>query len=220
MINRQTKKCVVVLSGGPDSVTVMYWAKSQEYDIYALTFKYGQLANREIECAYKIAEKLSAPIKVVDLSSLKEIFTGVTSLVDKNIPLTADFSKPIIVPFRNGIFLSTAVAYAASIGAERIFYGAQASDSANYPDCRREFYQAFQKTAQLGTESKILIEAPFSGANKAELIKKGTELGVPFELTWSCYTNKEYHCGKCESCLNRKKAFKEANILDPTEYTQ
>lgn len=211
-------KCVVVLSGGPDSATVAYWAKSQGYDLYALTFKYGQLANREIECARKIAQKLSAPIKVIDLSPLKEIFTGVTALVDEKIPLTAQFSQPIIVPFRNAIFLSAAVAYAASVNAERIFYGAQGSDAAFYPDCRREFYEAFEKAAQLGTDSKIRIEAPFSGNTKAEVIKKGTELGVPFELTWSCYRNGNKHCGKCESCVNRKNAFKQAQIPDPTLY--
>ncbi len=216
----ENKKCVVVLSGGPDSTTVAYWAKSQGYDIYALTFKYGQLANREIECARKIAQKLSAPIKVIDLSSLKEIFSGVTSLVDDKIPLTANFSAPIIVPFRNAIFLSAAVAYAASVNAERIFYGAQGSDAEFYPDCRREFYEAFEKAAQLGTDSKIRIEAPFSGATKAQLIQKGAELGVPFELTWSCYRDGPKHCGKCESCLNRKKSFKEAQVRDPTEYVQ
>jgi 7-cyano-7-deazaguanine synthase len=220
MEGNQVKKCVVVLSGGPDSATVAYWAKSQGYYIYALTFKYGQRASKEINCAHKIAQKLSAPIIVIDMSSLKEIFSGVTSLVDEKMPVTSDFSAPIIVPFRNAIFLSVAVAYAASVGAEKIFYGAQASDAANYPDCRRKFYEAFEKAAQFGTDSQIHIEAPFSETSKSELIQIGTNLGVPFELTWSCYLDGEMHCGICESCSNRKKAFKEAQICDPTKYTR
>lgn len=217
---KQREKCVVMLSGGPDSSTVAYLAKKQGYDVYAIAFKYGQIAAKEVEHAIKIAERLGAPIKSVDLSSLKEIFTGVTSLCDEGIPMTQSFSQPIIVPFRNGIFLSTAVAYAVSIGATKIFYGAQGSDEPFYPDCRREFYKSFESAARLGTEQNIVIEAPFSGIPKSAIIKKGFELGVPLHLTWSCYLNGQKHCGKCESCMNRKKAFKEAAIPDPTEYME
>jgi 7-cyano-7-deazaguanine synthase len=211
----ENKRCVVVLSGGPDSAVVAYWAKKQGYQIYPITFKYGQIAQKETECAQKIAEKLGATTKIIDLSALKEIFSGVTSLCNTDIPLTSEFSPPIIVPFRNAIFLSAAVAYAVSVGAETIFYGAQGSDEPFYPDCRREFYEAFEKAAQLGTDQEITIQAPFSGMQKSDLIKIGTELGVPFELTWSCYLNGAKHCGKCESCVNRKKAFKEAGVSDP-----
>jgi 7-cyano-7-deazaguanine synthase len=211
----ENKRCVVVLSGGPDSAVVAYWAKKQGYQIYPITFKYGQIAQKETECAQKIAEKLGATTKIIDLSALKEIFSGVTSLCNTDIPLTSEFSPPIIVPFRNAIFLSAAVAYAVSVGAETIFYGAHGSDEPFYPDCRREFYEAFEKAAQLGTDQEITIQAPFSGMQKSDLIKIGTELGVPFELTWSCYLNGAKHCGKCESCVNRKKAFKEAGVSDP-----
>jgi len=212
------KKCVVVLSGGPDSATVAYWAKAQGYQLFPITFKYGQIAEKETQAAQKIAEQLGTTSKVIDLSSLKEIFSGTTSLVNREIPLTAEFSAPIIVPFRNAIFLSAAVAYAVTVGAGKIFYGAQGSDEPFYPDCRKEFYQAFEKAARLGTCEAIRIEAPFSGGKKSDLIKVGAELGVPFELTWSCYLDGARHCGKCESCINRKKAFKEAGIADPTEY--
>ena len=176
---------------------------------------HAQIAQKETECAQKIAEKLGATTKIIDLSALKEIFSGVTSLCNTDIPLTSEFSPPIIVPFRNAIFLSAAVAYAVSVGADKIFYGAHGSDEPFYPDCRREFYEAFEKAAQLGTDQEITIQAPFSGMQKADLIKIGTELGVPFELTWSCYLNGAKHCGKCESCVNRKKAFKEAGVSDP-----
>ena len=213
-----TKKCVIVLSGGPDSTTVAYWAKTQGYTIYPITFNYGQIAVKETQATQKIAEKLGTTTKIIDLSALKEIFSGVTSLCNTEIPLTSEFSAPIIVPFRNAIFLSAAVAYAVAVSAEKIFYGAQGSDEPFYPDCRREFYKAFEKAARLGTGEKITIKAPFSGGKKSDLIKKGTKLGVPFELTWSCYRDEAKHCGRCESCVNRKKAFQEAGVVDPTKY--
>jgi 7-cyano-7-deazaguanine synthase len=155
----QTKKCVIVLSGGPDSVTVAYWAKKQDYQIYPITFNYGQIAVKETQAAQKIAEKLDTTTKIIDLSALKEIFSNVTSLCNTNIPLTSEFSDPIIVPFRNAIFLSAAVAYAVAVGADTIFYGAQGSDEPFYPDCRREFYEAFEKAARLGTCQEITVQA-------------------------------------------------------------
>lgn len=214
----QNKKCVVVLSGGPDSATVAYWAKQQGYRIYPITFNYGQIALKETEAAQTIAKKLGATTKIIDLSALKEIFSDVTPLCNTNLPLTSEFSSPIIVPFRNAIFLSTAVAYAVTVGATHIFYGAQGSDEPFYPDCRREFYEAFEKAARLGTAQEITIKAPFSGSKKSEVIKEGAKMGVPFELTWSCYRDGAKHCGVCESCVNRKKAFKEAGVADPTKY--
>ncbi len=214
----EKKKCVVVLSGGPDSAVVAYWAKQQGYQIYPITFKYGQIAVKEARSAQRIAEKLGTSTKVIDLSALKEIFSGSTSLVSREIPLTSEFSSPIIVPFRNAIFLSGAVAYAVTVGASKIFYGAHGSDEPFYPDCRREFYEAFEKAACLGTGEEISIQAPFSGCKKSEVIAEGRKLGVPFELTWSCYLDGEWHCGRCESCVNRKKAFKEADVQDPTKY--
>ncbi len=215
---KQIKKCVIVLSGGPDSATVAYWAKKHGYSIYPITFKYGQIAVKETESAQKIAENLGTNIKIIDLTALKDIFSDSTALVNRDIPLTAEFSAPIIVPFRNAIFLSTAVAYAVTVGAKKIFYGAQGSDEAFYPDCRREFYEAFEKASRLGTCEEISIEAPFFDGKKSDLLKIGVELGVPFDQTWSCYLDGANHCGKCESCVNRKKAFKEAGISDPTKY--
>jgi 7-cyano-7-deazaguanine synthase len=214
----EKQKCVIVLSGGPDSATVAYWAKQQGYQIYPITFNYGQIAAKETEAAKKIAAKLGAITKIIDLSALKEIFSGATSLVSREIPLTAEFSSPIIVPFRNAIFLSAAVAYAVTVEADHIFYGAQGSDEPFYPDCRREFYEAFEKAARLGTCQEITIQAPFSGYKKSEVIREGAKLGVPLESTWSCYLDGAKHCGKCESCVNRKKAFAEAGVADPTKY--
>jgi 7-cyano-7-deazaguanine synthase len=216
--NLENKKSVIALSGGPDSATVAYWAKAKGYQIYPITFNYGQIALKEAKAAQKISEKLGTTTKIIDLSALKEIFSCVTSLCNTEIPLTSEFSAPIIVPFRNAIFLSAAVAYAVAVGADKIFYGAQGSDEPFYPDCRHEFYEAFEKAARLGTCIEITIRAPFSGNKKSDLIKKGAKLGVPFKLTWSCYRDGPKHCGKCESCVNRKKAFQEAGVADPTKY--
>ena len=217
---KPTEKCVIVLSGGPDSAVVAYWAKNQGYTLDPITFNYGQIAVKETNCAQKIAESLGAKTKIIDLSALKDVFGDVTSLCNSDIPLTAEFSQPIIVPFRNAIFLSVAVSYAVSVGADKIFYGAHGSDEPFYPDCRREFYEAFEKAAKLGTGEPISIQAPFSGKRKSEVIKEGAKLGVPFELTWSCYCDAAKHCGKCESCVNRKKAYHEAAIADPTKYEE
>ncbi len=220
MVGDQKEKCVVVLSGGPDSTVVAYWAKQQGYQVNCISFKYGQIAEKETGQARLIAQTLGVPIKVVDLSNLGDIFVGVTSLCDRNIALTSEFSQPIIVPFRNAIFISIAVSYAAALCAKVIFYGAHGSDAANYPDCRKEFYKSLEQTARLGTELEIEIKAPFSGVPKSELLRVGQKLGVTFELTWSCYLDGAKHCGKCESCVNRKAAFQQAGIVDPTDYVE
>ncbi len=212
------KKALVILSGGPDSVTVAYWAKAQGYRVWSVTFDYGQKASRELKVAEKISEELGINNKIIDLSNISDIYQGVTSLVDDEIEVTSQFSDPIIVPFRNGVFMAVTVAYAVGLGIDEIFYGAHGSDVAFYPDCRKEFYEAFQKSARLGTEKDIIIKSPFSDIRKSDIIKKASELGVPLEKTWSCYLNGPVHCGKCESCNNRKKAFKEAGIPDPTNY--
>jgi 7-cyano-7-deazaguanine synthase len=211
-------KCAVILSGGPDSVTVAYWAKSRGFDVHAVTFDYGQKAKIEISRAQEIAEALGVTHKVIDLSRLSEIYEGVTSLVDEDIEVTEEFSDPIIVPFRNGVFMAVTVAYAVGIGATHIFYGAHASDEPFYPDCRREFYEAFQEAARLGTETEMVIQSPFSDIPKSGIIRKAVELGVPLDRTWSCYLNGPIHCGRCESCNNRRNAFAEAGVQDPTEY--
>jgi len=211
-------KAVVVFSGGLDSATALYEVLSRGFDASTITFDYGQLARKEIECAREISKRLGLKWLLIDLSSVRKVYAGTTSLVDKNIPITKKFTQSLIVPFRNGIMLALAVAYAESIGAAHIFYGAQGSDASNYPDCRMDFVDAFQKAAGLGTGSNIIIEAPLINMKKSEVLKLGAKLGVPFELTWSCYRKGEKHCGVCESCVNRKKAFEEAGIIDKVEY--
>jgi 7-cyano-7-deazaguanine synthase len=212
------KKCVVILSGGPDSVTAAYWAREKGYEVHALTFNYDQKAKIEIEYAAGIADIMGITQRVIDVKNLNIIYEGVTSLVDANIEVTSSFTAPIIVPFRNGIFLSIAIAYADGIGAELVLYGAHASDEENYPDCRREFYEAFQTAARLGTDKEIMISSPLSHLSKAEVLREAVRLGAPLEKTWSCYLQGPIHCGSCESCNNRRNAFVSAGIPDPTKY--
>ena len=212
------KKAVVILSGGPDSTILLYYVKSKGFDVSAISFKYGQIAEKEVEIAKGISENIGIPIKIVDLSSLNEIYKNVTGLCSKEIAIPETFEKSIIVPFRNAVFLSVAVSYADVIGAEQVFYGAQGSDAPFYPDCRRRFFKAFQKAAREGTGSHINIDAPFHKMRKPDIIKLASKLGVPIEKTWSCYLDGEKHCGNCESCINRKNAFMEAGLKDLTEY--
>lgn len=214
----EMRKCVVILSGGPDSVTAAYWAREKGYEVHALTFNYRQKAQVEIQHAAEIAGILGITHKVIDLSNLSGIYEGVTSLVDREMEVTGTFTDPIIVPFRNGVFLSVAVAFADGIGADLVLYGAHAGDEEFYPDCRREFYEAFEKAARLGTGKDIAIKSPLSHLRKSGVLLEAVRLGVPLEKTWSCYLPGPLHCGECESCNNRRRAFAEAGIPDPTKY--
>jgi len=213
-------KAICLISGGVDSATSAAIAKSEGYEIYCLSFDYGQIAKKELESAKKVAKALGAKDhRIVDISFMKKLYgPGVTTLLDERMPMPEKFEQSIIVPFRNGIMLAIAAGYANSIGADAIFYGPQADDAPFFPDCRKEFVAAMSKAISIGTDSKLEVKNPLANKSKAEVIKLGAKLGVPLELTWSCYLNGEFHCGRCESCNNRRKAFKAAGIKDPTKY--
>ena len=219
-------KAVVIASGGVDSSTLLYKTVNDNYETYALTFIYGQKHRREIESAKKICEGLKVHHKVIDLSVLKDVLSG-SALTDSaveipEVPETAEHYetlKTTIVPNRNSIFLSIAIGYAVSIKANYIFFGAHHSDRGVYPDCRQEFVEAFEYAERLANDSThLVISAPFVRMNKSEIVKLGAELGVPYKETWSCYKGGRIHCGVCSSCRERKRAFQEAGVVDPTEY--
>ena len=220
------KKAVVIASGGVDSSTLLYKTVRENYETHALTFIYGQKHSREIESARIICESLNVNHKVIDLSVLKEILLG-SALTDSNVDIPevpADAShyetlKTTIVPNRNSIFLSIAIGYAVSIGANYVFFGAHYSDRGVYPDCRREFVQSFENAERLANDNpELVITAPFVDMNKSQIVKLGAELGVPYKVTWSCYKGDEIHCGVCSSCRERKRAVQESCVVDPTEY--
>lgn len=222
------KKAVIIASGGVDSSTLLYKTVSDGFEVYALTFIYGQRHIKEIHSAKRIAENLKVDLKVIDLSSLKELLSG-SALTDStvDVPEVPETSKhyetlqSTIVPNRNAIFLSIAIGYAYSLKSDHVFFGAHFSDRGVYPDCRKEFVNAFEFSERLAVDNRnLIINAPFVDIDKSEIVKLGAQLGVPFEETWTCYNGGEKHCGVCSSCRERKRAFLEAEVHDPTEYEQ
>ncbi len=225
-------KAIVLLSGGIDSTTAMAIAKSKGNKIYALSFRYGQRHQVELEASKKIARSLKAAAhKIIDID-LRQF--GGSALTDEiSVPKheTLDEIKkgdiPITyVPARNTIFLSYAMAWAEVLKAVSIYIGVTAVDYSGYPDCRPAFIEAFEKMANLATktgvtkEAILKIETPLIHLSKGEIIKTGNHLGVDYALTISCYDpdKKGRSCGRCDSCLHRIKGFKEARIKDPTIY--
>jgi len=219
----ENRKAVVLLSGGIDSSTTLYLAKRQGLKCFCLIFDYGQRHKREIEAARRIAEIANCKWQIAEIglpwkgSSLLDIKKRIPK--HSNIPRFrhSDRIPSTYVPARNTIFLSFALSYAEAIGACAIVIGAHIQDYSGYPDCRPEYYRAFKKVMDLGTKEGKGIEilTPLIGKTKAEIIKLGKKLGVPFGLTWSCYRGGKYPCRVCDSCYYRAKGFKEAGIEDP-----
>ncbi len=223
------KKAVVLLSGGLDSSTCMAIAKKDGYELYALSFQYGQRHEKELESAKAIAKHFGAKEHMILRLELDRI--GGSALTDESIEVPenrdeehmADEIPVTYVPARNTILLSYALAYAEVKDADAIYIGANALDYSGYPDCRPEYYKAFEDVARLGTKRgvegrPIEIKYPLIDMSKADIIRTGMELGVPYELTWSCYKGGEKACGVCDSCKLRLKGFREAGYEDPIEY--
>ena len=216
MKNHKIKQAVVLLSGGLDSATVLHFARAKGYKCFCLVFDYGQLHKKETHCAIKIAKESGSLYRVLKInlpwkgSALLDKKIKVSEKITNNVPDT-------YVPARNIIFLSFALSFAETIKAQAILIGAHAQDYSGYPDCRPEFFKAFIKMAKTGTVggNKIKILAPLLDMGKAEIIKLGLSLKVPFNLTWSCYRGNKTPCGKCDSCHYRAKGFKEAGLVDP-----
>lgn len=219
------KRAVVLLSGGLDSLTTLYVALRDGYQAAALTLDYGQLHQREIACARTNAESLAIPHQVVHFGLP---WKG-SSLLDTAIPVplgrTLESMHGAIpstyVPARNTIFLALAASYAETLKAEAVFIGANALDYSGYPDCRPDFFDAMQKSLNLGTKTgveglRLTLQVPLLHLTKAEIIQLGQGLGVPFERTWSCYQGGEKPCGACDACLLRAKGFQAAGIPDPS----
>ncbi len=218
------KKAVVILSGGMDSTTTAFIAKNEGFDIIPLHFNYSQRTEkRELKAFNDICDYLNLKNRyVIDIPFFKQI--GASALVDENLKVPTDGLKPGIpityVPFRNGIFLSIAGAIAEKEKAESIFIGVVEEDSSGYPDCREEFIKNMQNAINSGTkpETNIKIKTPLIHLKKEDIVKKAVEVGVPLELTWSCYQNEDEACGVCDSCRLRLKGFEKAGIKDKIPY--
>ena len=213
------KRAVVLLSGGLDSATTLFFVKKKGYKAYCLIFDYGQRHKREIDAAKKIAKRAKCEYKVL---KIKLPWKG-SALLDRSIsiPKSTKAEIPITyVPARNTIFLSFALSFAEVIGSKDIFIGANAVDFSGYPDCRPNYYKVFNRLSRLatkaGTEDKtIKINTPLINKSKREIILLAKKLKVPLELTWSCYRGGKRPCGTCDSCRLRKKGFMQADSKDP-----
>jgi 7-cyano-7-deazaguanine synthase len=227
----EKRKAVVLSSGGLDSTTVLAIVRDDGYEVYSISFRYGQRHAVELKAAQRVADALGVKEhRVIDIDLGKIGGSALTDDIDvpkarsetemeKEIPIT-------YVPARNTIFLSHALAWAEVLGASDIFIGVNAIDYSGYPDCRPEFIKAFEKMANLATKAgvegteKLRIRTPIIDMTKAEIIRKGMELGVDYGITHSCYdpSTEGDACGKCDSCIFRIKGFKEAGVEDPTRY--
>lgn len=222
-------KAVVLLSGGLDSTTVLAMALADGCDPVALSFVYGQRHGRELESAKAVAAHYGVEHKVVSLDL--SMFDSALTRWDKELPTdrdTSEMEKEIpstYVPARNIILISIAAGLCESLGADRIYIGANSVDYSGYPDCRPEFFQAFEEALRRGTKAGVegrpmRIMTPILRMSKADIVRKAVELDAPLHLTWSCYAGGEKSCGRCDSCLLRLKGFQEAGETDPVPYEE
>lgn len=222
-------KAIVLLSGGLDSTTCLVKAL-EEYtpeEILAVNMFYGQRHEKEMRSARKVAKYYGVELMELDLSAIFaksdcSLLKGSTQDVPEGSYAEQQESNPdhpvsTYVPFRNGLMLSAAASIAVSVGAGVIFYGAHADDAAGnaYPDCSEEFSDAMSRAINIGTDFECRVEAPFITGNKADIVRYGLEHKVPYELTWSCYKGGKKPCGKCGTCIDRRKAFEKNGVKDP-----
>ncbi len=219
------KKAIVLLSGGLDSATALFWAKSKKYKVFALMFDYGQRHRRELENAQKLCRATRTPYQKVRFA----LPWGGSSLTNKEARLPGGRNPKAMaaggipstyVPARNTIFLSFALSYADAAEADAVVIGANAIDYSGYPDCRPNYLKAMARVAKLGTRrgdsgKRIEILSPLVRLTKAQIIKLGLKLKVPYSLTWSCYKGVQKPCGQCDSCILRAKGFEQAGFIDP-----
>ncbi|NND85986.1 MAG: 7-cyano-7-deazaguanine synthase [Nitrosopumilus sp.] len=221
------KKAVIVFSGGVDSVCAVSFLKSK-FDLYGITFSYGQKANMEIIAAKSFAKKLGLKEhKIIDIGFMKNLYGDSNVLTSTKRKIPSEFEYSIVVPIRNAVFLSIASAWAFTLNAGLVAYGAHTGDK-HYPDCRPMFAKKLESAFNQGEidgidsklRQKIKIWSPYrQGLSKSDLLKSGIKvLDDSIFKTWSCYSNKKFHCGICESCNNRKVAFEQAGISDKTKY--
>jgi len=217
---------VVLASGGLDSTTLAYRLRDMGAKTRLLSFDYGQRHARELECARQVAGGLGVPHDVADLRSVGGLLRG-SALTDPLVLVpdghyAAESMRATVVPNRNAVMLDIAVAVAIANGCDAVAFGAHGGDHAVYPDCRPEFVTAFTASAMMANQGFLphdfQVVAPFLDCDKAEIVRLGSRLGVPFAATWSCYKGGTVHCGTCGTCTERREAFQLAGVADPTPY--
>jgi 7-cyano-7-deazaguanine synthase len=220
-VNMSNKKVVIIYSGGMDSFTVMHMARHQGFDVHAVSFDYGQRHNKELSYARNVTTKHNIPHKIVDISSISQLLSGSSLTSNIDVPeghYEEDSMKQTVVPNRNMILLSLAVAYAVSIQAQAVYFGAHSGDHAIYPDCRTEFVSAMNDVCKIANYEPIEVRAPFLEHDKIEILAQGIALGLDYAETWTCYNGREKACGKCGACQERLEAFAQNGVQDPLEY--
>lgn len=218
-------KTVCIFSGGMDSATLLTYLVNQTHDVLALSVNYGQRHRKELQYAERFADDLGVHWTVADLSSITPLLASSQSSLVSDSPVphghyAAENMKATVVPNRNMIMLSVAAGYAIANEARAVAYGAHAGDHTIYPDCRYDFGVAMDKAFRLCDWQEIELLRPFVGKSKADIVTLGTELGVDYSKTWSCYEGQELHCGACGTCVERREAFQLAGVSDPTIYRQ
>jgi 7-cyano-7-deazaguanine synthase len=215
---------IVLLSGGLDSVAVLYHTATTDRVAAAISFDYGSKHNpRELPCAKWHCDKLGIPHIIIPLSFMNQHFESALLASGDAIPdgHYAEINmKQTVVPFRNGIMLAIAAGLAESKEAHALVIAAHAGDHAIYPDCREEFMQSMGSAIESGTYANIELRRPFIAMTKTDIVRRGHELGIDFARTWSCYKGGDLHCGTCGTCVERREAFLQAGIADPTVYEQ
>jgi len=214
-------KAIIIFSGGMDSVTLLKYLQENKYELYGLSFDYGQRHRKELEFAAKWGKALCTEWKCIQLDFMRELANNSALTGSKDVPhehYAHENQKQTVVPNRNMVMLSIAIAWAENLGIREVYFAPHANDHAIYPDCRPEFTQAMDKAAQEATYHKVCIFAPFVHLKKSDIAQIGLKFGLDYSQTWSCYEGREKHCGKCGTCQERKEAFAEIGIKDPTEY--
>jgi 7-cyano-7-deazaguanine synthase len=215
------EKVVVVYSGGMDSFTVLNTAIQNGLDVYALSFDYGQKHSKELEVAAQVCRTLGVSHKVVDITAINSLMANSSLTGDTKIPeghYEDDSMKSTVVPNRNMVLLSMAIAYAVSLEAGKVYYGAHSGDHHIYPDCRPEFVDAMNAVSKIANYQSVEIVTPFLYSSKGDILKAGLSLNLDYANTWTCYNGREKSCGKCGACCERLDAFREQGKTDPLDY--
>jgi 7-cyano-7-deazaguanine synthase len=216
-----SEKVVVIYSGGMDSYTVLNKAIKSGFDVYALSFNYGQRHVKELEVAASVCADLNVHHKVVDISAINQLIGGSSLTDDIEVPeghYEEESMKSTVVPNRNMILLSLAVGYAVSLKANKVFYGAHSGDHAIYPDCRPEFVEKMSDVCRIANYEEVEIVCPYLNSSKIEILTDGLKMGLDYSNTWTCYNGREKACGKCGACQERLEAFSLNNASDPLPY--
>ena len=216
-----SQKVVVIFSGGMDSFTVLNLAVKQGFEVYALSFDYGQRHKKELEYAAQACSDLGVHHKIVDISAINQLIGGSSLTSDIDVAeghYEEDSMKTTVVPNRNMILLSMAVGYAVSIEANKVFYGAHSGDHAIYPDCRPEFVHKMNDVCAIANYEAVEIVTPYLDVSKTAILTAGLKMDLDYNQTWTCYNGREKACGKCGACQERLEAFSENGVTDPLAY--